>query len=404
VENDGKRIQLWKSFKKQKDAEAHLYSLSTDAREHQYQPPSKLTFKQYVTQWRGKYMIAPDLHLSTMRSYESMLDKHLVPRFEHRLVSSIRTADITAFRAALLVAGVSRMSVRNIFNLLNKICDDAVEEHVLRQSPMPRRKRQADKRAAKEPGKGIAITHAEARWMVEQCEADPATKRKADPELKLLMMEGLLAGLRRGEILALKWPDIEWARDKIHVRKTLYWRWGQEIPEGEPVWATFDPKTANSKRSVDLSPRHKAELRERCKTANDKRGFILHDGKGQPIEPDNFYDRRFKPALERARKKLEQEKERVIDPMLRESMEQSMEKFAKLTIHTLRHSFGSWKIDQGEDIVYVSRQLGHADVSITAKVYAHLIKDTRPEATAKTDANLFQIPAEEMTAASAMVH
>ena len=87
-------------------------------------------------------------------------------------------------------------------------------------------------------------------------------------------------------------------------------------------------------------------------------------------------------------------------------MEQSIERFAKLRIHDLRHTFGSWKLDQGEDIVYVSRQMGHADVSITAKVYAHLIKDKRPEATAKTDANLFQIPipAEEPAVASAMIH
>ena len=60
-----------------------------------------------------------------------------------------------------------------------------------------------------------------------------------------------------------------------------------------------------------------------------------------------------------------------------------------MTLHTLRHTFGFWKIAQGEDIVYVSRQMGHATVQITGNVYAHLIDKRRPAAAAKTDAFLF---------------
>ena len=67
----------------------------------------------------------------------------------------------------------------------------------------------------------------------------------------------------------------------------------------------------------------------------------------------------------------------------------AVEKFDGLRLHDLRHSFGSWKLDQGEDIVYVSKQLGHADVAITAKIYSHQIRPKRPEAAAKTDAMLF---------------
>jgi integrase len=63
----------------------------------------------------------------------------------------------------------------------------------------------------------------------------------------------------------------------------------------------------------------------------------------------------------------------------------------EIRFHDLRHSYGSLKIDQGEDIVYVSRQMGHANVSITADVYAHEIRKRRPEAAAKTDAAIFGV-------------
>jgi integrase len=55
----------------------------------------------------------------------------------------------------------------------------------------------------------------------------------------------------------------------------------------------------------------------------------------------------------------------------------------------LRHTFGSWKIAQGEDVLYVSAQMGHADAAITLKIYSHLLKKNRPEAAAKTDELIF---------------
>jgi integrase len=70
----------------------------------------------------------------------------------------------------------------------------------------------------------------------------------------------------------------------------------------------------------------------------------------------------------------------------------AIEAFSQLRIHDLRHSFGSWKIAQGEDVIYTSRQMGHANPAITMTVYAHLIRERRPEAAAKTDQRLFPSP------------
>lgn len=92
------------------------------------------------------------------------------------------------------------------------------------------------------------------------------------------------------------------------------------------------------------------------------------------MNPDNFVKRDFAAALRRA------------EEMRKEN---SLTAIGKVRWHDLRHTFGSLKLDQGEDIVYVSRQMGHANVSITGDVYAHQLREHRPEAAAKTDAAIF---------------
>ncbi len=98
--------------------------------------------------------------------------------------------------------------------------------------------------------------------------------------------------------------------------------------------------------------------------ARDREGFVFRSKKGTPICPNNLYSRTFKPAARAIGK-----------PDLR--------------WHDLRHTYGSLLLDQGEDLVYVSRQLGHSNISITADVYSHLIRKQRPEAVAKLDKLLF---------------
>ena len=93
-------------------------------------------------------------------------------------------------------------------------------------------------------------------------------------------------------------------------------------------------------------------------------GLVFQGAKGTPIEPQNVYDRHFKPAVSRAG-------------------------LGSLRLHDLRHSFGSWLLDQGENLIYVSRQMGHANPSITANIYSHLLREKRPQAAAKMGVRLF---------------
>jgi len=116
---------------------------------------------------------------------------------------------------------------------------------------------------------------------------------------------GLLAGLRRGEIFGFHWQHIDWEGDLIKVRQALYYRHGKHhvLKEGEPAFVIDAPKSEKSIRDIDLSPSLKKELRTRYMESVNKHGLIFQSTNGTPLDPHNVYERWFKPAVERARKK-----------------------------------------------------------------------------------------------------
>ena len=375
----------YKTFKLKNQAEAWLDRNSTDLREHTYREITPSSFRQYTDKWRKKYLIVEELKPSTLGGYACMLDRHLVPAFGHRPMAAITTGDITELRSELIkghgdVKAQSSQSVKKIMNLLNRICGDAIEDGFLRVSPMPTRRRKSE--TTKASRRGRALQPSEAQRLLEQCETNAEEDREANPILKLTVLIGLLAGLRRGEIFALDWESIDWERDLIRVSRNLFWRYGKHyaLAEDEPSFVIHEPKSATSSRDVDLSPTLKKELRIfylQCKSKH-RSGLIFRSRENTPLDPHNVYERWFKPAVERARLKAAEEKD-----------ESAVKALDGLHIHDLRHTFGSWKVAQGEDILYVSKQMGHARPSITADVYSHLLEKQRPQAAQKTDDFLF---------------
>lgn len=370
--------QRWKTFAKRKDAEAYLDKNSTDIREGTYRELKRSTFDGYVKSWSKTHMIPEKLKPSTINGYSSALSKHLLPAFRSYQMTAIDAEAISALESKLLRGGKSPKHTRNVLQVLSRIFADARREGYIRFSPMA----EMDLMPLKTE-EGRALTPDEAQALLKECGG----------VLKLIVMLGLLAGLRRTEIFALRWQDIDFATDLIRIRQNLFWRYGkyQELSEDEPAFTFTAPKTKTSTRDVDLSPAlkdalwtHYMEMQMEGKT-----GLIFQTSNGTPHDPGNVYDRWFQPAVEAARKKACEEARKEAVAAGRPLNEEEFTFLKDVTLHALRHTFGSWKIAQGEDIVYVSRQMGHANVSITANVYAHLIDNRRPQAAAKTDAFLF---------------
>lgn len=172
------------------------------------------------------------------------------------------------------------------------------------------------------------------------------------------------AGLRRGEVLGLRWRDIDLEARTITVRGQLQWLKGEEGGPRQPVWVP-SPKTRAGKRIIDISPELADILRIWRRTQREERlilgaawhgeDYAFTSEEGGPISPRNLH-RGFKAGLKRA--KLPKE----------------------MTIHDLRHCAGSLMLANGEDIEAVSELLGHSSRAVTERIYAHALRTHKRKA------------------------
>jgi integrase len=181
-------------------------------------------------------------------------------------------------------------------------------------------------------------------------------------------------GLRRGELLALRWGDLDIDSNrqaKLRVEQSLEQTKGQGL-RFKP------PKTKHGRRTITLPEAVRAELRAHRVEWNEHRlslglgrvpddALVFANWDGEPRSPNG----------------LTKEWKRTVKAL----------KLPKVTFHALRHTHASQLIASGMDVLTISRRLGHASPTITLKVYGHLFSNTDDRAAAVMDAAFAKIPA-----------
>lgn len=157
-----------------------------------------------------------------------------------------------------------------------------------------------------------------------------------------------LTGLRIGELLALRWQDIDLENKVISVNHTLY-----NPSNNENTFELLEPKTMKSKRKIPMADKlveafadYKIHV-ESCEKKQTAKSFVFFKNGSKPLT-NTFVRNRLVSIL----KKWNHKK--------------------SLTLHSFRHTFASLLIEQGESLLNVSEMLGHSDTTITNKIYTHL--------------------------------
>ena len=320
-----------------------------------------VTLREYA----GKWLAAQRGHLkpSTYRSYESGLGVYLDPapketkrrargRAAHQLVrvwgerplASLTVSDVNAYLAGH-AARLRPATLRNTLALLTKLLSDAVEDGNLVRNPL------RGSRALRRPR---AIRAGDEREVEILAPAEIGRVLDAlDPAWQPLFLTAASTGLRLGELLALQWGDLDWAAKRLYVRRTVH------------RGAFYVPKSRRSRRTVDLGDQLLAVLSRRRREAfgeadSPAEALVFPSSAGGPINPDNLRNRVWAPALAKA-------------------------KLRHVRIHSLRHSYASLLIQNGENIKYVSAQLGHASAAFTLDVYSHVIPDGKRAAATRLE-------------------
>jgi len=359
--------QQWRTWDRKKDAENHLDNLSPEIRDGTYRDLKKATFGEYAEIWKGINLNAPPLKPATLNSYASILESHLLPEFRSFPMAAISHDEISLFRTRLLKGSEGRKAlkaktIRNILTLLGVILKEAKKAHYIRFNPMA----DVDLPDVPKGNKGRALKPEEFNAILEEC----------SERLRPIFMMSALAGMRRGETLGLMWEHVDFESNVIKVRQQLFMHYGKYLKpeEGSPGYSFISPKSAESVRDIDLSPALRKELLALFMKGS-KKGLVFNCG-GNPLDADNLVKRDFADALKAADAKR---------------ISRGLPAIGKVRWHDLRHTFGSWKIDQGENLYYVMRQMGHSSIQVTITCYAHQLKERNPEAAAKTDEMIFGV-------------
>jgi len=300
------------------------------------------TFGTYADKWLKSYARV-ECKTSTADGYEGVIEQYLRPRFENRALDQIKRDDIKAMISELIAKELSRNTVRNALCVIRGIFNDAIEAGIVEINPAARLGR-FTRTAKTAEVKGVSLTPAEAEQFLQAA-------KEICSEYHPLFLMALRAGLRRGELVAVQWGDIQFGKDEQDENRFI-------VVEHNYVRREHTTTKSKKSRRVDMSRelrRVLVELRDKrlleafLKGKNDISGeLVFLSPDGSILDPDNLYHRYFQPVLTKAG-------------------------LRKIRLHDLRHTFGSLLIQKGASIVYVKEQMGHSSIQVTVDIYGHLI-------------------------------
>jgi integrase len=283
------------------------------------------TLAQYAASWLEGLdgLVQP----STVEVYAGRLERHVLPRLGERRLDEVGVDDILALISNLRKRGYSGTTVAAILTPLSRLFAHAVRRGLIEVNPVSKLDRSERPRVSRQ--ERPVLNREEIRRLLEA----------APSRYRTLLATAILSGLRQGELLGLRWRDVDFDNELIRVRTALD-RKRRDVP----------PKTEHAVRDVILMPALAKALRahKRESVFNQPGDYVFTTRTGTPHHAPHIGARILKPALETA----------GLQP---------------IRWHDLRHTFASLLIAGGANITFVSRQLGHASSQITLGVYAHLL-------------------------------
>ncbi len=353
---NGLRQRTKGGFATRKEAEAYLTTTVASIQGGRFTEPSKLTLTDFlVNRWLPSRRAS--LKPSTFDTYERAVRLHVIPAIGHVRLQNIGPEHLDALYADMLAAGAARKSVRNVHAILHKALRDAMRKDLVIRNVADA----ADAPRQPRPGENEMKT-----WTAEQVKEFFAAIK--DHRLAAAYTLAAATGMRRGEVLGLRWGDLELATRRLVVAHTIL-SVNYKITEGTP-------KTVRGRRSMVLDDETVKLLTEYRKLHPPTehrtalgRDLVFARDDGRPIHPDYFSQ-----TFERTVKKLH---------------------LPRIRLHDLRHTNATLGLAAGIPVKVISERLGHATTSFTQDVYMHAIPALEEDAADRLGKLLFDPPAGE---------
>jgi integrase len=302
---------------------------------------TQVTLEKYVATWLDGKELSRRPH--TVRQYRQLVEFHILPLIGKMRLQEIQPTHLKQLYLAKKNEGRGARTVQLIHAVMHSILNQAVKEGILGRNP----------------------ASAVERPKVEQTERHILTDRQSQQlilgsmgtRLETLIYMALMTGMREGELLGLKWPDVDWTKGQLHIQRQL-----QRI-KGEGC-VLVPPKTKAGRRQIKLGQgildrlaahqREQELMKAAMRDRWEENDLIFPNTLGKPMASENMLVE-FKRLL----------KENGL-PMIR--------------FHDLRHTSISVMLDMGTPVNTVQRRAGHSKASVTTDTYGHSLAHSEDEA------------------------
>lgn len=360
----GKRNRKYKTINgTKKQAEKAMRQMMDELENHSYIEDNTMTVASFIRQWFELYL--KDLSPTTLKGYEYQIENYIINQEIGKIrLQDLTTADVQRWinslydESPLSNKPMSAKTVKNIYHNLCAAIDKAVVLELVKKNVC----------------KAVSLPKVQkyTAEVYDEKEVQQLLNAIKDTDMELPLMIDINLGLRRGELLGLKWKHIDFERGLVSIEDNMV-EVKKEVSSDRIL--TKSPKSVSGQRIIPIS----TALTEYLKKAHDnyllrklKMGKDFYDGdyvvcqeNGKPYKPNSFTDK-FKLFLQKNDLK-------------------------HIRLHDLRHTNATLMLTQGISPKVAQMRLGHSDYSTTMNIYSHVLKSVETEAAEKIESVIFNI-------------
>ena len=355
----GKLKRAYFYGKTRQEAADQLARALSDLGRGMFVAPHKLTVGQWLATWLQEYQ-RPPVRPLTFDNYERIVRCHLIPTLGHLPLKELRPEHVQRAYNERHQTGMSAGSIRVMHAVLHGAMKQAVKNQFMLRNVIEATLPPSARSRTMQP-----LSLQDVKHLLSEI---------ANHRLFAAILLGLGTGLRRGELLALRWQDVDLQKGLIHIQQTLARvRVHETREDGKKTHLIFqEPKTEQSRRTLPIPgdvieelQRHKgrqAQERLLLGQAYEDYGLVFCSTTGRPLEPFGFY-RRFVRLLWQAG-------------------------LPARRFHDARHTFATLMLELGESPKTVQVMLGHTTIATTLDIYSHVSLELEKRAVANLNAAL----------------
>ena len=341
----GKRNRMYKTVGSMKEAKSVMRQMIVDMERGIAVRKSPKRVSEWLDEWLEMYL--PNIAETTKIGYKTKIKNYIKPALGDIYLQSLRAEHVQKMVNDMIARGLAPKNIRDTYNNINAAMKKAVRLRMIPFNPcegveLPKLKRYRAKVY------DIKMIH----HLLDVAK---------DTDMYLPILLCVTVGLRRGELLALRWDNIDFKNSILQVRSNMV--------RGEKDYVIKSPKTEAGVRDIRLGDEVMSVLREERKRYLEDAlaqgigfqnlNFVIRQSDGSPIRPDSM-SRKWRRFLED-------------------------KKLPSIRFHDLRHSNATALIQAGVNARVVQQRLGHSDVNITLNTYTHVLPEMDMEAAEKLD-------------------